>query len=169
MGSIICWKRCWGSKRKMRAKLLTKILGAAALYLCCAAAGSATGGIERTPRVFLLDARVLRMERQLTKNDPQNAVAIATRRAADRALTQKPLSVMDKTALPPSGDKHDYMSQAPYFWPNPNTPTGVPYMRRDGERNPEISKISDHVELAQMSQDARTLALAYYVTGDERY
>ncbi|HVB35888.1 MAG TPA: alginate lyase family protein [Candidatus Acidoferrales bacterium] len=153
----------------MRAKLLTKILGAAALYLCCAAAGSATGGIERTPRVFLLDARVLRMERQLTKNDPQNAVAIATRRAADRALTQKPLSVMDKTALPPSGDKHDYMSQAPYFWPNPNTPTGVPYMRRDGERNPEISKISDHVELAQMSQDARTLALAYYVTGDERY
>ncbi|MHB8524931.1 MAG: alginate lyase family protein [Candidatus Acidiferrales bacterium] len=153
----------------MRAKLLTKILGAAALYLCCAAAGSATGEIERTPRVFLLDARVLRTERQLAKSDPRNAVVVAAGRAADRALTQKPLSVMDKSVPPPSGDKHDYMSQAPYFWPNPHTPTGLPYIRHDGERNPEISKISDRADLGRMAENARALALAFYLTGDERY
>ena len=27
------------------------------------------------------------------------------------------------------------MSQAPYFWPDPSKPGGLPYIRRDGERN----------------------------------
>ena len=56
----------------------------------------------------------------------------------------KPPSVMDKGVTPPSGDKHDYMSQAPYWWPDPTKPDGSPYIRKDGERNPEIDKITDH-------------------------
>lgn len=127
------------------------------------------GGSESAPRVFLLDAQVLQTERQLAKSDPQNGVIAAARRAADWALTQKPVSVVDKSVMPPSGDKHDYMSQAPYFWPNSHTPTGLPYMRHDGKRNPEISRISDHADLTRMAENARTLALAYYLTGDERY
>ena len=39
--------------------------------------------------------------------------------------------------LPPSGDKHDYMSVGPYWWPDPSKPDGLPYIRRDGEVNPE--------------------------------
>ena len=35
---------------------------------------------------------------------------------ADRLLPVEPLSVMMKDKLPASGDKHDYMSQARYFW-----------------------------------------------------
>lgn len=147
------------------------------MSFCCAAATSASGHVARptsqttalAPRVFLLDAQLLRKERQLAKSDPRNAALVALRRAADRALSQKPLSVMDKTVLPPSGDKHDYMSQAPYFWPDSRTPTGLPYVRRDGKRNPAISKISDHAEMARMAADARALALAYYLTRDQRY
>src|SRR5215470_4681354 len=56
---------------------------------------------------------------------------------ADRALRSGPFSVMDKELVPPSGDKHDYMSIGPYWWPDPQQPNGLPYMRRDGERNPE--------------------------------
>lgn len=119
--------------------------------------------------MFLLDAQVLQTERQLAKSDPQNAVIAAVRRAADWALTQKPVSVVDKSVMPPSGDKHDYMSEAPYFWPNPHTPTRLPYIRHDGKRNPEISRISDHADLTRMATNARSLALAYYLTGDERY
>ena len=33
---------------------------------------------------------------------------------ADAALRRRPGSVMDKTTLPPSGDRHDYISIAPY-------------------------------------------------------
>src|SRR5262249_52604236 len=88
---------------------------------------------------------------------------------ADRAMKEGPFSVMDKQMLPPSGDKHDYMSMGTYWWPNPNTANGLPYIRRDGERNPEIEKIPDHQNLGRVGKDARTLALAFYVTGNETY
>jgi hypothetical protein len=39
-------------------------------------------------------------------------------RDAQSALTVGPFSVVSKQATPPSGDR---MSQAPYFWPNPET------------------------------------------------
>src|SRR3954470_8353494 len=36
-------------------------------------------------------------------------------RDADAALTAGPFTVMDKHRVPPSGDRHDYMSLAPYW------------------------------------------------------
>ena len=56
---------------------------------------------------------------------------------ADRALTAGPYSVMNKQLTPPSGDKHDYMSVGPYWWPDPAKKDGLPYIRKDGERNPD--------------------------------
>ena len=90
-------------------------------------------------------------------------------RDAKKALTSGPFSVVTKGVTPPSGDKHDYMSQAPYFWPDPNKPNGLPYIRRDGERNPEIDKITDHRVLDQMAGAVETLALAYHSGHDEVY
>jgi hypothetical protein len=87
---------------------------------------------------------------------------------ADKALTVTRFSVVDKGVTPPSGDKHDYMSQAPYFWPDPAKPDGRPYIRKDGQRNPEIDKITDHRAIDGLS-NAQTLALAFYFSGDERY
>ena len=88
---------------------------------------------------------------------------------ARKALTARPLTVVSKQVTPPSGDKHDYMSQAPYWWPDPKSPTGLPYIRRDGERNPEIDKISDHRVLEQMEGAVETLARAYHDTGKQQY
>ena len=45
---------------------------------------------------------------------------------ADRLLDVRPLSVMLKEKTPGSGDKHDYMSQARYYWPDPSKPDGLP-------------------------------------------
>jgi hypothetical protein len=89
--------------------------------------------------------------------------------AADKAMHEGPFSVMQKDVVPPSGDKHDYMSQAPYFWADPAKPNGLPYIRRDGERNPELKKISDHDNLGRVGDDSRNLALAYYLTGNAAY
>lgn len=88
---------------------------------------------------------------------------------AKHALMFKPVSVMSKKDLPPSGDKHDYMSIAPYWWPNPNTATGVPYVRRDGEVNPETKNFTDKTVLPGLSSRIYHLALAYYFTGKEAY
>ena len=123
------------------------------------------------PRIFLLDANHLEAIRQrLRKNDAELAPAWAKlEREAQAALGAGPFSVVSKPVVPPSGDKHDYMSQAPYFWPNPDTPNHLPYVRRDGERNPEINRITDHQNMDRMAGAVETLALAYFFKGDEAY
>ncbi|MEA3288364.1 MAG: alginate lyase family protein [Candidatus Marinimicrobia bacterium] len=77
-------------------------------------------------------------------------------------------SVMDKVSIPPSGDKHDYTSMGPYWWPNPDTPDGLPYVRKDGQVNPERNKY-DKVSGSEMSYAVKALALMYYFSEDEIY
>lgn len=84
---------------------------------------------------------------------------------AQKALNNKPVSVMDKHQVPPSGDKHDYISQAPYFWKDANGH----YVRRDGERNPESGRDSDAGRIGRVCSNTHTLALAFYFTGKEAY
>jgi Alginate lyase len=88
---------------------------------------------------------------------------------ADNFLDMTPVSVIDKQQTPPSGSKHDYMSMGPYWWPNPNTKDGLPYIRKDGETNPAIRKITDHSYEGKMGSAVSTLSLAYYITKDPEY
>jgi hypothetical protein len=94
---------------------------------------------------------------------------------ADRALTRGRLSVIDKTSLPPSSDRHDYWSQAPYWWPNPNTPSGLPYIRRDGFRLPGTTLFDseshkyDRSRAQRLFDDTTILALASYFTDSSAY
>ncbi len=123
------------------------------------------------PKVFLMDAdRLTSLKKKYQQGDEATVRMISDlKKEADMALQMKPVSVMDKTISPPSGNKHDYMSQAPYFWYDSSKPNGLPYLRRDGERNPEIYKITDRTYLGNLDNASRTLALAYYLTGDEKY
>jgi hypothetical protein len=122
-------------------------------------------------RVFLLNAKTLEANRdRIRRGDSTLAPALAKlERDAKKALTSCPFSVATKEVTPPSGDKRDYMSQAPYFWPDPTKPNGLPYIRRDGERNPEIEKINNHRVKDQMEAAVETLALAFYFKSDEVY
>lgn len=125
---------------------------------------------EKLPRVFLLDATNVRHQRELAHSQSApSEILKAVRSEADKAMSAGPFSVMQKDSTPPSGDKHDYMSLAPYFWPNPGTPNHLPYVRRDGERNPEIKGISDHDEMGKMASSVHALAIGYYLTGNEDY
>jgi hypothetical protein len=88
---------------------------------------------------------------------------------ADSLLGYKPVSVMQKKDIPPSGNKHDYMSLAPYWWPDPSKPNGIPYLRRDGEVNPEVKNYPDKEQMPKLCENVNTLALAYYYSGNETY
>src|SRR4051812_9495018 len=69
------------------------------------------------PRVFLLDAGQLQANKQRLKDGDKTLVDALARLEADAQATLSvgPFTVTDKEFTPPSGDKHDYMSQAPYF------------------------------------------------------
>jgi hypothetical protein len=122
------------------------------------------------PRVFLLDANYIQATREkIWAGDKSFAAALVKlERDAQTSLKAGPFSVVDKKTPPPSGDKHDFMSQAPYYWPDPKSPDG-PYIRRDGERNPEIYEIPDRRNLGRMVSAVETLSLAYYFTTNETY
>ncbi|MFH7042191.1 alginate lyase family protein [Paucibacter sp. JuS9] len=101
---------------------------------------------------------------------PRDAAAQAALLAkADAALALKPPSVLDKSMTPASGDKHDFLSFGPYWWPNPSKPDGLPYIRRDGERNPAIADGSDSAAFSRVCSSVETLGLAFWITRDERY
>ncbi|MBQ8500904.1 MAG: alginate lyase family protein [Bacteroides sp.] len=89
-------------------------------------------------------------------------------REAERALEAEPLSVMMKEKAPVSGNMHDYMSLARYFWPDPTKPDGLPYITRDGISNPELNKY-DRNRLGSTAERISTLALAWYFSGEEKY
>jgi Alginate lyase len=123
------------------------------------------------PRVFALDpAQLSQTKARLLKQDKALLPALKKLlREADKAMLEGPFTVTAKQRVPPSGDKHDYLTLAPYWWPDPTKPDGLPYIRRDGETNPESKRDTDNAALSAMANAVETLALAYYFTNEEKY
>ena len=110
-------------------------------------------------------------KKRLLSGDPSLTPALKALRAeADGWLKQGPFSVTANALTPPSGDTHDYLSFGPYWWPDPNKKGGLPYIRRDGEVNPQsVGPDSDRQALENMSAGTETLALAWFFTGERSY
>ena len=125
----------------------------------------------KPPRVFSSDPQALADNKtKFAAGDKLVAGTVAGLLfEADRVLRFEPVSVVTKAIAPPSNDKHDYMSMAPYWWPDPSKPYGLPYIRKDGQTNPELHTVPDKDNLNAMSSNVYTLALAYYFKGDEKY
>jgi len=87
----------------------------------------------------------------------------------NKLLSVTPPSVMDKALIPPSGDKHDFMSMGKYLWPNPNTPNGLPYIYKDGQTNPNWSTYGDMDNIKTMATAVHKLVKAYRFTHQEVY
>jgi hypothetical protein len=123
------------------------------------------------PLVFALNIEALSInKKRIASKDPLIMPAYkALIEEADKALQFGPVSVMEKKHIPPSGDKHDYMSLAPYHWPDPTKPGGLPYIRKDGQTNPEVKEYKDKEYQPQLCADVHTLALAYYFSGEKVY
>ena len=87
---------------------------------------------------------------------------------ADKALTGNVYSVTYKSLTPIGGTKNDYMSMGPYWWPDPSKPDGLPYIRRDGEVNPERENL-DSTQKGKMISAVRALALGWFFSDKEEY
>jgi hypothetical protein len=90
--------------------------------------------------------------------------------AAEKALSFVPDPVTNKSLTPPSGDKHDYMTTAPYYWADPGKTDGLPWIRRDGEVNPASrGRDTDKARQGDFFGALAALNLAYSFTSDTRY
>jgi len=86
---------------------------------------------------------------------------------ADDALGKGPYSVTYKKTSPPGGTLHDYMSQGPYWWPDTTKPGGLPFIRRDGIRNPQAG--IDRSQFGNLTESVTTLSLAWFFSGEKKY
>lgn len=123
-------------------------------------------------QLIILEADVLEGVKQKLTSEQDKASPVELKQLMDQAdekLTEGPFSVVNKTQVPPSGDKHDYISMGTYWWPDPNTDNGLPYIRKDGQANPEIYEYQDQWVLEEMMNAMEVLAMAYYFTEEERY
>ncbi|EMD36929.1 hypothetical protein CERSUDRAFT_114842 [Gelatoporia subvermispora B] len=96
---------------------------------------------------------------------------------AEQLATKGPWSVTFKNITPPSGDLHDYMSWAPYSWPDCSkagnttvlTPeqiwTTCPYVTRDGQFNPDARLVDDVGSFSDLADAVFYNAIAWAIDG----
>ena len=88
--------------------------------------------------------------------------------AAERALNATPLTITSFPAKLSEGGRNDFYSNGDYWWPDPTKPNGLPYLRRDGQTNPE--NFGAHRNALNTFRDqVAALAAAYRLTHEEKY
>ncbi len=125
--------------------------------------------IHGVPDTILLNGGQLAMLRETIRRggpDAQEMSESATALAL-AALEIPAGSVIDKHHPAPSGSAHDYVSLAKYWWPDEERPDGLPYVRRDGQVNPEcFSDAYDVVRLGAFADGVLALAVCGYLLGE---
>jgi len=124
------------------------------------------------PDTFLLKGEQLTAIKELVRkgNALASRVAEGLRSRADVLLYIQNPSVTQKKKVPAGASLHDYCSLAKYWWPNPDTVDGMPYVRRDGYINPNVyTENYDLNRLETFSDACLLLAVAAYITDDKIY
>lgn len=99
------------------------------------------------------------------KDTAPEAARLSLLKKAEKILAAPTLKMTDKKLHAPSGNIHDYMSCGLYWWPNPNTPDGLPYINKDGIVNPDSH---DGISLGSVSGNIHTLALTAFYFEEKR-
>lgn len=127
--------------------------------------------IETSSYTYYSEARLQNVKKLIAQNNPyyKEAYEILIDEA-NKDLSFKANPVTNKNILPPSGNKHDYLSIAPYWWPNPNTSNGLPWVRKDGQVNPQTrGNDTDQLRLSELFNALENLSFAYYFSEDIKY
>jgi hypothetical protein len=86
---------------------------------------------------------------------------------AERRLKEGPWTVTSDRPLGLTLDIHEYYSEAPYWWPQPDDPK-APYVRKDGQVNTGRFQ-ANKIGLSAMADAVFSLGTASYLLDDPRY
>lgn len=87
---------------------------------------------------------------------------------ANKLLEEECPTITKYPALMSKGSIHDYYSNGSYWWPNPKTANNLPYIRKDGQLNP--NNFTKHKDLLlKLSIDSSVLYRAYHLTKERKY
>ncbi|MDW5288135.1 alginate lyase family protein [Formosa sp. PL04] len=121
--------------------------------------------------VYYNNRNVALVKEKIKANDPyfiENYEAVI--KAGNTAMNYKADPVTNKTEIPPSKDMHDYISYAPYRWPDSTKVDGLPWVPRDGIINPISRGAGTDFRRKDDFFDAiDILSWSYYFSGDEKY
>ncbi|MEP4077863.1 alginate lyase family protein [Haloferula sp.] len=88
-------------------------------------------------------------------------------RKADEYMSASPRTVTADKCARSQGGLHDFYSEGDYWWPDPADPGG-PYVRRDGQTNPD-NFIAHRKSIIRLSDIIATLVSSYLITKDEKH
>jgi beta-galactosidase len=89
-------------------------------------------------------------------------------KAAEAALVRPSISITQHRAKLSEGGPNDFYSNGDYWWPDPAKPDGLPYIRRDGQTNPD--NFNQHrIAIRDLRDSVAALAAAYRITRDDRH
>lgn len=86
---------------------------------------------------------------------------------ASEDLTKPPITITSFIAERSQGDKHDFYSEGDYWWPDSTNLSG-PYVRRDGQTNPD-NFVAHRKAMVEFSSIVGNLTSAYLLTKDRKY
>ena len=117
------------------------------------------------------DPDTLIVSRSFGKEGIEKAAAILLRKQilaeAAWAMAEQPVTITAASSTRSAGGKHDFFSEADYFWPDPKDPDG-PYINRDGLTNPG-NFVEHRRVMIRLSKIIGALSSAYQLTGDKKY
>ncbi len=88
-------------------------------------------------------------------------------KAADKYLTEQPVTVTASGSPRSAGGPHDFFSEGDYWWPDPKNPDG-PYIQRDGMTNPD-NFVEHRRAMVRLSLIVPALAAAWKITQQRKY
>lgn len=137
-------------------------------FLASIAAVAAVRADENNELLLLRGADARSIAEAIRRNDPKFAEPASQLRAvANAALEKGPWNITDHRPKGIDVPPHEYYSEGPYWWPDQKNPNG-PYIRKDGERNPDRFD-DNHRDIGAMSSAILSLGLGAYFFGDSRY
>lgn len=118
-------------------------------------------------------SEISEIKKQLKNNSASPAMKQAYTdliKSANKYLDFKVSPVVEKEIMPNSKSKNDYLSISRYWWPDETKKKGLPWIRKDGDTNPDTQNDAvDRKRLGRMAKAVKVLGLAYFFSDNVEY